>query len=170
MGKVKSILHSPKKQKQKIEAIASLAKKDSQVLDQVVKLYDQASDPQKGTLIEVFEYFTQEIPNSKKVKNHLGFLISNLNYQASRVRWEVGRTLGNVAQSFPQKTAQAIPGLLNNTQDSSTVVRWSAAYALTQIARAHPKSGKKLKPKFKNLIKQEKNTGVKKIYLAYLEE
>lgn len=52
-----------------------------------------------------------------------------------------------------------------NTKDKSTVVRWCAAFALSEIIKYNPKVRNELALKIEELIKSEKNNGVKNVYL-----
>jgi len=70
---------------------------------------------------------------------------------------------------FSNETEKAIAGLLENTKDKGTVVRWSAAFALGEIAKNNPETRKQLIPIFEKLIKNEKNNGVKNVYLKALK-
>lgn len=61
------------------------------------------------------------------------------------------------------------PISFKHTKDKSTVVRWCAAYALTEIIKSNPKIRKELVPKIEDLLKNEKNNGVRNVYLKALK-
>ena len=117
--------------------------------------------------MEVMEYVTQK--NPQIAKPYLETVISYLNDKAPRVKWEAGRVIANTAQSYPQETAKAISALLENAKDKGTVVRWSSALALSAIFQANEKIRSALKTKIENILKTEKNNGVRKIYLKTLK-
>ena len=85
------------------------------------------------------------------------------------MKWGVPETIGNIANTYPQEVEKAVPNLLINTKDKSTVVRWCAAFALTEIAKYNIKKQKELIPIFNNIIKSERNNGVKNLYLKALK-
>jgi hypothetical protein len=96
-------------------------------------------------------------------------LLEYINYKAPRVKWGVPESIGNMAKKYPDRVEKAIPKLFENLKDKSTVVRWCAAYALTEIAKNNTKKQKELVSKFQNLIKTEKNNGVKNVYLKAIK-
>jgi hypothetical protein len=59
--------------------------------------------------------------------------------------------------------------LLLNTKDESTVVRWCAAFALSEIAKYNTKKQKELFSIFSEIVKKEKNNGVKNVYVKTLK-
>jgi len=113
------------------------------------------------------EYASQD--NPEFVAPHIGFVIRHLEDKAPRVKWECTRIIANLALKFSNETEKAIAGLLENTKDKGTVVRWSAAFALGEIAKNNPETRKQLIPIFEKLIKNEKNNGVKNVYLKALK-
>jgi DUF1680 family protein len=81
----------------------------------------------------------------------------------------VPETIGNLAQKDPTEVEKAIPNLLVNTKDKSTVVRWCAAFALTEITKSNPAIRKELDQKIEEIVQNEKNNGVKNVYLTALK-
>ena len=77
-------------------------------------------------------------------------------------------SIGNLAQEFPAEVEKSVPNLLVNTKDESTVVRWCAAFALTEITKSNPAVRKELVSRIKEIVKNEKNSGVKNVYLRAL--
>jgi hypothetical protein len=67
---------------------------------------------------------------------------------------------------------KAIPFLLKNTSDdaaNTTVIKWCAAFALAEIARYNKKARKHLVPVFEKIIKQERNNGVRNVYVKAMK-
>jgi hypothetical protein len=85
------------------------------------------------------------------------------------VKWGVPETIGNLAQKYPTEVEKAIPNLLVNTKDKSTVVRWCAAFALTEITKSNLAIRKDLAAKIEEIVQNEKNNGVKTVYLKALK-
>jgi hypothetical protein len=85
------------------------------------------------------------------------------------VKWGVPEAIGNIAMSFPNEVEKAVPNLLVNTNDESTVVRWCAAFALTEIAKNNPKARQELRSRIEEITRNEKNNGVKNVYLKALK-
>lgn len=167
MSIVQNILQSKRKPKEKVTFLASEAKKNKNILEEIVEYFDKGSVAEKGNCIEVMEYVSQEKP--ELVLPHLEFVLKNINHNAPKVKWETARVLGNLAPKFRKEASKAVEKLLLNVSDKGTVVRWSSAYALTEIAKANPKLQKSLADKFKKILKHETNNGVKNIYLKYLK-
>jgi len=168
MSKIEEILQSKIKPKEKIVQLASALQKDKKLLSELIIFYENASTSEKGTCIEAIEYITAKDP--KFAKSCLDFVISQINEKEPRVKWESCRIIANISEEFPDKAESAIPKLIINTKDDGTVVRWSAAAALTKIAASNPKTQKKLIPLFSEIVKKEKNSGVKNIYLKALKK
>jgi HEAT repeat protein len=85
------------------------------------------------------------------------------------VKWESSRVVANLARRFPQEAAEAIPLLLTNTSDKGTVVRWSAAFALGEIMKHNEKERKSLLARVDSILKKEKNSGVRNVYLKAMK-
>jgi len=67
---------------------------------------------------------------------------------------------------------KAIPNLLENISDykiNTTVIKWRSAFALTEIAKYNSKTRKQLIPVFEKRIQDEKNTGVKNLYVKAIK-
>jgi hypothetical protein len=167
MGVISEILESDRKPKEKVNLLAEKVKKDRNLFAQLVECFEAGSATDKGNCIEAMEYVSEDEPDI--ILPHLDFIIEHINHAAPRVKWEAARVLGNVAQEYPAQVTKAIPKLLENTNDAGTVVRWSAASALAEIAKNSPESQKELVPKFKEILKKEKNNGVRNIYAKALE-
>jgi hypothetical protein len=99
-------------------------------------------------------------------------LLKYINYELPRVKWGVPEAIGIMSKDYPDKVAKAIPNLLKNTTDdkiNTTVIKWCAAFALSEIAKHNPKTRKQLVPIFEMIIKNEKNNGVKNVYVKALK-
>jgi hypothetical protein len=167
MKNIREILKSDKKHKEKVSAIVELAKDSSKMVVDLIELLKTGTDVERGTSAEVFKFVSKE--NPKLVIKHLDTLIEYIDYKAPRVRWGAPESIGNLASEYPDKVVKAIPKLLGNTKDGSTVVRWCAAYALTEIAKHNSDTHEQLVPIFHDFIENEKNNGVKNVYVKALK-
>ena len=140
---------------------------DSALFAQLVDCLKNGSDVEKGTCADVMKHVTKE--NPEIAIPYIDELITYIDYKAPRVKWGVPESIGNTAQKFPEKVEGAIPKLLENTNDTSTVVRWCAAFALGEIVKNNPKIRRELVPKIEAIVKNEKNNGVKNVYLKALQ-
>ncbi len=125
------------------------------------------SDVEKGRAADVMKHVSKG--NPAIVVPYIEDLVGYINYKAPRVKRGVPEAIGNIAQKYPTEVEKAVPNLLANTEDKSTVVRWCAAYALTEIIKSNPKTRKELVPKIEELLKNEKNNGVRNVYLKALK-
>ncbi|ODS42591.1 MAG: hypothetical protein MSIBF_04600 [Candidatus Altiarchaeales archaeon IMC4] len=62
-----------------------------------------------------------------------------------------------------------MPALFVNTKNESMVVRWCAAFALSEIAKNNRKLQKELAANFGEILKTEKNNGVRNVYIGALK-
>ena len=129
--------------------------------------FKRGTDVEKGTYATVLKQVSSGNPDI--VEPFIDELIDYINHKANRVKWGIPETIGNIAEKYPKKVEKAIPNLLLNTEDKSTVVRWCAAYALSKIAIHNPVKRKELVEEFHKLIAEEKNNGVKNVYLKALK-
>ena len=134
---------------------------------QLIDCLKSGSDVEKGTCADVMKNVTKDelaiaIP-------YVNEMIEYVNYKAPRVKWGIPESIGNIAQKFPDKVENAVPKLLINTKDESTVVRWCAAYALSEIVKSNSKIHGTLIPKIEEIAKNEKNNGVRNVYLKALK-
>jgi hypothetical protein len=167
MGAIREVLESDKKPKEKVNLLAQKIREDKKLFDQLIECFKAGSTTDKGNCIEAMETISEDQPSI--ILPHLDLIIENLNAAAPRVKWEAARVLGNVAHQYPAEASRAVPKLFDNIGDSGTVVRWSTAYALSEIAKADPRSRKELIPKFREILRKEKNNGVRNIYVKALE-
>ncbi len=132
--------------------------------------FESASDVDKGTCADVMKHVSAEKPEIFIL--YIDVLIKYINYKAPRVKWGVPETIGNLSQKYSEQVVKAIPNLLLNTIENkinTTVIRWCAVYALAEIAKYNPKTRKQLLPIFSKIIKNEKNNGVKNVYVKTLK-
>jgi|SRR3989339_1128131 len=167
MEKIELILRSKVKPKEKqrklIETICS--KKISS--REFIEFFESASDVDKGTCADVMKHISAHTPEF--LSPYISTLIKYITYPLPRVRWGVPEAIGNLAKKYPEKVEVAIPRLLLNAKEESTVVKWCAAYGLTEIAKYNLKTRKQLLPVFLKIIKNEKNNGVKNVYIKALK-
>ena len=163
MKMIEDILKSKIKPKEKqiklVEAVSN-GKIESK---EFIEFFKLASDVEKGTCADVMKHVSEQKPEI--LAPYIDVLIDYINYKTPRVKWGVPESIGNMAKKYPDKDEKAIPKLLLNTKDESTVVRWCAGYALCEIAKYNTKKQKELFSTFSEIIKKEKNKGVKNIYL-----
>ncbi len=156
------------KPKELIINLSEEAKKKPELLEQVEEGLKQGSKVEKSICAEVMEYVSKDKP--ELVVPYLNTVIDYLDSDASRVKWETARVIGNVSSVSPDKVTEDIPKLMTNTEDKSTVVRWSTAFDLTEIAKNNASVRDELVSKFKEIVKREDNNGVRNVYLKGLKE
>jgi len=166
-NKIKDLLNSPMKPKERVGKIVESIKTDTSLFNEVMEIFRTGSDVEKGTCAEVMKFVSKDKP--EVVIPYLDELINNINHKASRVKWGVPESIGNLAKNYLKEVQKAIPNLLKNTKDKSTVVRWCAGYAISEIVKYNNEIQDELIPKINDIIKQEKNNGVKNVYLKVLK-
>jgi HEAT repeat protein len=147
--------------------LARSIEKDERLLSQLVEILETGSDVEKGTCADIMKHVSKDRPEI--LVGYVDELVEYIDYKAPRVKWGVQESIGNIAQRFPKEVEKAIPRLLANTKDESTVVRWCAAFALSEMVKNNPKARNELLPRIEGLVKNEKNNGVKNVYLKALE-
>ncbi len=139
---IEDILKSKSKPKEKqlqlVEAVCNDKINDEEFID----FFTSASDVDKGTCADAMKHISKLKP--EVFAPFIDTLVDYIDYKASRVKWDVPETIGNMTKKCPDKVEKAIPKLLRNTKDESTIVRWCAAYALSEIARYNQKRQKEL--------------------------
>jgi hypothetical protein len=140
--------------------------KDEKLFSQLIDILKSGSDVEKGTCADVMKHISKDKPEI--VVPYINELVGCINYKAPRVKWGVPEAIGNLAQKYPTQVEKAIPQLVVNTKDKSTVVRWCAAFALTEIVKNNSKVRKELGSRIEEIVKNEKNNGVKNVYLNAL--
>ena len=164
---IKQLLQSKRKPKEKVTLLIENIKSNKVLLGELMEVFKTGSDVEKGACAEVMQQVSKDHPEI--VFPYLDILIEYINYQAPRVKWGVPESIGNLAQQYPAEAAKAIPNLLQNTKEESTVVRWCAAFALAEIAKYNIEAQNDLVPLFKKFIQEEKNNGVRNVYIKALK-
>jgi len=170
MSKIEEILQSKLKPKEKQIKLVEAVTQKKIPAKEFMAFFESASAVDKGTCADVMKHVSAEKPEI--LAPYINTLFKYINYKAPRVKWGVPETIGNMAKNYPEKTAKAIPYLLENTVENeinTTVIRWCAAYALSEIAKHNPKTRKQLLSIFSGIIKSEKNSGVKNVYVKVLK-
>jgi DUF1680 family protein len=155
------------KSKELVAFLTESIEKDAKLFSQLIEFFKSGSDVEKGTAADVMKHVSKDKPEI--VAPYIDDLVDYINYKAPRVKWGVPETIGNLAQKYPTEVEKAIPNLLVNTKDKSTVVRWCAAFALTEITKSNPAIRKELDQKIEEIVQNEKNNGVKNVYLTALK-
>lgn len=165
---IQEIQKSNKKPKQLINDLVKKVQKDEKLFKSVIDCLENGSDVEKGISGEVMKYITEE--NSKIVQPYIDTIIKYLNDDLPKVKWQTSRVIGNIAKDFPGKVDKAVPKLLLNTEDKGTVARWCAAYALSEIIKSSDSARKTYLAKIQEIVKKEKNNGVKNVYEKALKD
>ena len=151
------------KPKELVAFLTESIRRDEKLFSQVIEILKTGSDVEKGTAADVMKHVSKDKPEI--VVPYVDDFVAYVNYKAPRVKWGVPEAIGNIAQKYPAEAEKAIPNLLENTRDKSTVVRWCAAFALTEIAKNNPETRKELGSRIEEIVKNEKNSGVRNVYL-----
>lgn len=169
MNAIETILNSAMKPKEKqtalVKAVCSGAIKGAELVD----FFLSASYVDKGSCADAMKHIAELAP--EVLEPHIDTLVQYINHKAPRVRWGISEAMGNCARKFPDRTAAAVPFLMRNTAENETntvVVRWCAAYGLSEIAIYCVKARGELVPAMKKLAEEEKNNGVRNVYLKAL--
>jgi hypothetical protein len=164
---IKEVLQSDKKHKEKVTILSEKIKSNRSLVTELFDFFKNGNDVEKGTCAEIMKFVSKEKP--EMIEPYIDTLIEYINYKAPRVKWGVPESIGNLAEKYPEKVEGAIPYLLKNIQDKSTVIRWCAAFALAEIAKYNLKKQDELVKIFNDLIKKEKNNGVRNLYIKALK-
>jgi hypothetical protein len=167
MSTIDDILHSSLHHKEKSLKIANTIKENPQTITDLFTSFNQATDPQKGTITDAIEDISTTHPDL--LLPYLDTLIAHITYKATHVTWGVQEAIGNIAKTHPQEAARALPTLLKNTTHASTVVRWCAAYAITQITLHDTTHQPDHIKTITRLAKKETNNGVLNLYRKTLK-
>jgi hypothetical protein len=170
MTKVEEILQLQVKPKEKQIRLVEAVVSGEIAATEFIAFFESAADVDKGTCADVLKHVSVKRP--ELLMPYFDVLVRYISYTAPRVKWGIPEAIGNLAKHYPDKTAAAIPNLLKNTTDdkvNTTVIKWCAAFALTEIAKHNPTSRKQLLPVFEKIIGEEKNNGVKNVYLKAMK-
>ena len=164
---IEKILKTAQKNKEKVVAISQTVLVEPNLMDDIFSAILHGSSTEKGNCIEALEHVSQIQPGL--VLPYLDSVIENILNDLPRVRREACREIANMAPHFPEYLVSSIPNLMINTRHKGIVVRWSAARALTEIYKHKPEVNHLL-AEFERILKDEKNQGVRKIYLNALDQ
>jgi hypothetical protein len=170
MNKIEEILQSKIKPKEKQTLLVDAVVSRKILTKDFIAFFESASDVDKDACADVMKHVSAQSPEI--FVSYIDVLVSYVNYKAPRVKWGVPEAIGNMAQKYPKKTEKAIPYLLKNIADSpinTTVIRWCAAFALAEVAKYNQKTRKQLLPIFEKNIKEEKNNGVRNVYVKAMK-
>jgi hypothetical protein len=165
---IKSVLSLNIKPKEKVDKITNIIIEDHIKISELIEHFKKGTDVEKGTYATVLKQVSAT--NPEIIEPYLDVLFEYITYKANRVKWGVPETIGNLAEKYPHRVEKAIPGLLENTKDKSTVVRWCAAYALSRIMLFNLDRQVELLDHINQLIAEEKNNGVKNVYLKAMKQ
>jgi hypothetical protein len=164
---INEILESQRKPKEKIALLAEKIKQNPTLVSQLIERFKTSTVGEKGHCMEALQHASKNEPDI--ALPYVDFLIGNFNNGGTRVKWEAAEIIQNLAKRSPEKVTKAVPKLLESTKDESTVVRWSVASALTEIAKNDPKTREKLLPRFQEILQEEKNDGVRNVYIKTIK-
>lgn len=168
MNILDEIKNSNKNSKQLLLEISQAIYKDKKLLGEIKEALKIGSKVEKGILMESLEYATKDDPGL--AENMIETVIEYLDDKDSpRVKLEAARVIANVSQRYPERVARAIDKLFNNLKDPGTVVRWSAVFALCEITKFNQKVRQPILSRLDEVMKKEKNNGVKNVYLKALK-
>jgi hypothetical protein len=170
MAKIEEILSVKIKPKEKQQKLVKAVCDGKITAADFISFFKTTSDINKGNCADAMKHISAKKPEI------LGFYVDVLtryvNYKLPRVKWGVQEAIGNLSKNYPEETAKAIPFILKNTvnsEENTTVIKWCAAYALSEIAKNNPKTRKELIPIFESIVKKEKNSGVRNVYIKALK-
>ena len=170
MDTIEEILRSNLKPKEKqaklTEGLCGGAINNKEFID----FFTSASYVDKGTCADVMKHVAELKPEI--LAPYIDLLVEYINHKAPSVKWGIQEAIGNLAAKYPDKTARAVPFLLQNTVENginTTVIRWCAAFSLSEIMKHCAPAREELVPKIKEIIGKEKNNGVKNVYLKALK-
>jgi hypothetical protein len=138
--------------------------------DEFIEFFQSASDVDKGTCADVMKHVCADSPDL--LIPHIDTLITYINYKSPRVKWGIPETIGNLAKVYPDKVTASIPFLIKNISDdtiNTTVIKWCSAFALTEIAKHNSKTRKQLIPVFEKRTVEEKNNGVRNVFVKAMK-
>ena len=170
MNQIEEILRQKTKPREKQILLVEAVVSKKIVTNDFFMFFESASDVDKGTCADVMKHISVTDPSF--LLPYIDILIHYINYKAPRVKWGIPEAIGNMAKVSPDKVEKAIPNLLENISDdeiNTTVIRWCSAFALTEIAKYNSKTRKQLIPIFEKQILDEKNNGVKNVYVKAMK-
>lgn len=171
MIKIDEILTSQIKPKEKQIKLVDAVISGKIPIKEFIAYFESAKDVNKGNCADAMKHISAQKPGL--LAPYIDILLKYIIYPLPRVKWGVPEAIGNMAKDYPDKAAKAIPYLLKNTNSdpiNTTVIKWCAAFALGEIAKYNFKTREELLPIFEKIIKNEKNSGVKNVYLKAFKQ
>ncbi len=156
------------KPKELIVFLSEKTVKQETPIQEALELLNGGSKTEKGIAADVIEGVSKAKP--ELLRPYIPQLIEHINDKVPKVKWGIPEAIGNLSQKYPEESAKAVPNLLTNTKDESTVVKWCAAFALSEIAKNNISIQDSLVPKMKQIAEDEKNNGVRNVYLKALKK
>ena len=98
---IQEILQSKRKLKEKVALLTEKIKGDKKLVVQLFDLLKTGTDVEKGTCAEIMKFVSKDQPQI--VAPYIDLLIDYIDYKASRVKWGVPESIGNLAQKYPEK-------------------------------------------------------------------
>ena len=166
MGIVSETLKFEIPPKEKVQLLVKQGKNRSDFFSEIADCCQGAADADRAICLAAVNQITKEDPEF--VKNHLDFIISQLDSRSAQVKLEAGDIIGRAARTSPDQAALAIPRLMQIIGSDASIVRESAAYALAEIAKCNKDTRKELIKFFKSEAKKEKISSVRNLYLDAL--
>ena len=84
-NKIKDLLNSQRKPKERVSSIVESIKKDVTSFEQLMDIFRTGSDVEKGSCAEVMKFVSKD--NPEIFLAYIDELIDNINHKASRVKW-----------------------------------------------------------------------------------
>ncbi|MHA1332255.1 MAG: hypothetical protein ACTSR2_14400 [Candidatus Hodarchaeales archaeon] len=168
MELIKDVLSQRIKSKEKVDKITKIVIENPDKIKILISSFKQGTDTEKGTYTTALKQISAN--NPEIVEPYVDELIEYINHKSNRVKWGIPETIGNLAEKYPYRIEKAIPNLLLNTNDQSTGVRWCAAYAISRIILYNAERREELIDKINQIVREEKNNGVKNVYLKAIEQ
>jgi hypothetical protein len=168
--KIEEIIQQRIKPKEKQTMLVDAIVSKAISTDDFIIFFESASDTDKGLCADVMKHVSAQ--SSSMLVPYIDILVHYINYKASRVKWGVPETFGNMAKDYPDIVEKSIPYLLENITDNkinTTVIKWCSAFALGEIAKYNHRSRKQLIPIFEKYIQEEKNNGVRNVYIKAMK-
>ena len=107
MSQIEEIIQSKIKPKERqtrlVEAVINGTISTREFMDYFVT----ASDVDKGTCADVMKNVSAQ--NPAILAPYIDILLEYINYPLPRVKWGVPEAIGNMAKSYPDETAKAVP-------------------------------------------------------------
>ena len=115
MSKIKEILQSKLKPKEKLMSLVEAVKQKKISAKEFIEYFKSASDVEKGTFADAMKHISKDEP--EVLAPYIDELIGYINYNAPRVKWGVPEAIGNLSEKYPKEVEEAIPKLSQRIQN-----------------------------------------------------